>query len=80
MPKIINERRIALLARSASTGVSAILPAAADFVPAVIERFNQLIDDLKQSTRVRLNGCQGAELSPVFFVSRDSHAMAEAIT
>jgi hypothetical protein len=55
------------------------LPTSSEFVPAVIESFDELIDDLQQSTRVGLNGCLGAQLAPIFVVTRSSHGMTEAI-
>jgi hypothetical protein len=77
----INESKCgsALFAGSTRTRVGfKSLPSSANLVPALIEHFDESIDNLQQSARIGLNGCQGAKLSPVFFV--DSHVTIKART
>jgi hypothetical protein len=77
---LINRRTgIALVVGGTRAGSRVILAlTSTHLVPTFIKHFDQLFDDLQQSTRVGLNGCHSTELSPVFFV--DSHSVKKART
>ncbi len=68
---------VALFAGNTRIGFVLLL-ALVHLFPSLIQRDDELIDDLQQSARIGLNGCEGAKLLPVFFV--DGHVMTKART